>query len=229
MSKRNRSKLSTFDENTVANKTIRIKTIGDEQRAVIDLIKKSRITFIHGCAGTGKTWLATLFGLKEFMERKYKRLIFTRPCVEANGEKLGMLPGTADDKIAPYMIPIFDIITQKITLKELKKYIEDGSIKTLPLAFMRGVSFLDSYVIFDEAQNSLISQMRMFLTRIGSNSSLVVTGDVNQSDIDGKNGLSDAIERFKNVRDIGIIGLSEKSIVRDPIIEVVEAKYNNKN
>ena len=230
MSKRKKVKKHESEESfTVVRKSIRIKTHNFEQREVLNSIKKNRITFIYGCAGTGKTWLATLFGLQEFLAGKYKRLIFTRPCIEANGEKLGMLPGTTDDKIAPYMIPIFDTITQKITTKELKKHIENGKIQTLPLAFMRGCTFRDAYVVGDEFQNTLPSQMRMFLTRIGSNSNIVVTGDVNQSDIQGTNGLSDAITRFENVRDVGVIGLSNDSIVRDPIVGVIEEKYNGKN
>jgi phosphate starvation-inducible PhoH-like protein len=214
-------------QNSIANfKKIKITAITEEQIKVLKAINDNQITIIYGPAGTGKTHLATLYGLKEFLLGTFDKLIFTRPCVEAYGEKLGMLPGDAEDKIAPYMIPIFDTISEYISMKELSVLVDNGAIRTLPLAFQRGVTFKNSFVVADEFQNTLPQQMRLFLTRIGKNTKVVITGDITQSDIEGVNGLSDAINRLNGINGLAIIQLSASSIVRNPIIFDIEAKYN---
>ena len=205
-----------------------VTALGQEQKTALRAIHDNTITFIHGPAGSGKTWLAVAYGVRELLKDKYERLVLTRPCVEAMGEKLGFLPGDSDDKIAPYMIPVFDILSRRLSMKEINKLQNEGRITTLPLAFHRGVTFTNAYVVGDEFQNTLVQQMRMFLTRIGSGSKMVITGDVTQSDVNhGKiDGLSDAIKRFKDVEDIGVVGLTSASIVRHKIIKVIEEKYS---
>lgn len=198
-----------------------------EQKQVLRVIHDNTITFLSGPAGTGKTWLAVAYGVSEFLKGRYERLIFTRPCIEANGEKLGYLPGSANDKIGPYMLPIFDILSRRMTKKDIDKLINEGKIVTLPMAFQRGITFTNAYVVGDEFQNACPSQVRMFLTRIGENSKIVVTGDITQSDIEGRciNGLADAIGRMQGADGIGIASLSTESIVRHPIIKVIEERY----
>jgi len=207
-----------------------VTALGEEQKAALRAIHNNIITFIHGPAGSGKTWLAVAYGVMELLKDRYERMVLTRPCVEAMGERLGFLPGDPDDKIAPYMVPIFDILSRRLSIKEINKLLNEGKISTLPLAFHRGVTFTNAYVVGDEFQNTLVQQMRMFLTRIGSGSKMVITGDVTQSDVNhGKiDGLSDAIERFQGVKDIGVVGLTSESIVRHEIIKVVEEKYSQK-
>lgn len=213
--------------NSLKNK-ITFSAMSDEQRNLIKEIQKNIITFVHGCPGSGKTFIATLFGLTELLKGKYQKLILTRPCVEAYGENLGFLPGDQQDKIAPYMIPIFDILLDYMPQKEIERMISDRIIVTLPLAFYRGISLKNAFVIMDEAQNTIHQQVRMFLTRIGQNCKMVITGDVNQSDIRGPSGLQDAIERLKGVDNIGIVEMTKNSIVRHPIIEKIEEKYMEK-
>lgn len=214
------------DETIISPTTV--IAMNDEQKEALRKIHHNTINFIHGPAGSGKTWLAIAYGLSQLIKGHYERLVFTRPCVEANGEKLGYLPGNPDEKIAPYMIPIFDILSRRTTMKEVNKMINDGKITTLPLAFHRGVTFTDAYVVGDEFQNTIPEQMRMFLTRIGENSKYVITGDITQSDINGnghKDGLTDAIDRFRDEEGFGIIELTSESIVRHPIIKVIEEGY----
>lgn len=222
---------SKYDQYNNTSKTevrrqIKLIANSEEQREAIRLIKENQITFIHGLAGTGKTFCAVMYGLRELLFGNYDKLIFTRPCVEANGERLGMLPGGYDDKIAPYMIPIFDIIADKIPLKSLKKMMEDGKIKTLPLAYLRGCTFNNSYVVADEAQNTNPQQMRLLLTRIGKDSKMVITGDLSQTDITGRNGLRDAIDKLVGIKDISSIELTEKSMARNALITLIEEKYS---
>lgn len=214
------------DSRTIVRKKIKLVALNQEQREVIRAIKENQIIFIHGLAGTGKTHLSVIYGLRELLFDKYDKLVFTRPCVEANGEKIGFLPGGYDDKIAPYMIPIFDIIGDKMSIKDMKRLIEEGRIKTLPFAYLRGVTFNKSFVVADEAQNTNPQQMRLLLSRIGKDSKIVITGDLSQSDISGKNGMRDAIERLTGISELAIIELTEQSMIRNPIITIIEGKYS---
>jgi len=200
--------------------------VNNEQKELIRSIINNQITFVSGCAGVGKTFVSVLYGMVELQKDTYKRIILTRPCVEANGERLGYLPGTSTDKLSVYMFPIFDILSERVPQSIINKYVEDKRIITLPLAFMRGVSFNNAYVFCDEAQNMSKEQMRLLLTRIGKNSKVVCVGDVKQSDIQGKNGLVDAIERFRGIDSIGIVELTSESIVRNPLIKIIEERYD---
>jgi len=228
MSKKNNGKREVTESGTTFKKiTLSAKT--DEQREVIKSIKNNEITFIHGLAGTGKSHIATVYGLKELLSCKYKQLIFTRPCKESMGEKLGSLPGDAGDKIAPYMMPLFEILKQYISQKEINNYISEGIIRTIPLAYYRGITFNNSFIVADEFQNTIPEQMRLFLTRFGKNSKIVITGDVRQSDLGCENGMEDAMNRLQGIKGIAFNELSEKSIVRHPIIGDIEARYNSQN
>ena len=197
----------------------------DEQSILLDAISNNDITFVYGPPGTGKTFLSSLFGIFSVYKGMFEKLILTRPCVEANGERLGFLPGSLSEKLEPYLFPIFDILGRKIIAEEMKKLITNETIKTIPLSFLRGVTFFNSYVVVDEAQNTTKEQMRLLLTRIGERSKIVITGDINQSDIKGNNGLLDAIDRFKDMEHIKIVELTKKSIIRNPIIAGIEERY----
>ena len=206
-------------------KNIIITAKTSNQKKLLASIKSNIITIVYGCCGTGKTRLSVLWGLKVFLSDGYKRIIFIRPCVEANGENLGFLPGDLNDKIHPYMYPIFNFLSEYLDEKKIHNYIKEGKIITLPLAFQRGFTFDDCYVVLDEAQNTTKEQIRMFLTRIGENCKVVITGDPNQSDIKGENGLQDAIERLKGVKDLSIVEFGKEDIMRHPIVAEIEDKY----
>ena len=224
MSKKYKSQLS---ENETFKKIV-LSAKSEEQREVIKSIKNNEITFIYGTAGSGKSHIATVYGLKELLECRYKQLIFTRPCKESMGEKLGSLPGDPDDKIAPYMMPLFEILKQYISQKEINNYISEGIIRTIPLAYYRGITFNNSFIVADEFQNTIPEQMRLFLTRFGTNSKIVITGDIRQSDLDCENGMADAMNRLKGIKGIAFNELTAQSIVRHPIIGDIEARYNSK-
>ncbi len=225
-----RRKFEATQEN--GSNRITLLALNDEQKIALKCIDSSTITFLYGQAGTGKSYIATVYGVIEFLRNKYTRLIFTRPCIEAYGEKLGSLPGDPNDKIAPYMMPIFDILRQVMDQSIINDLIEKGKIVTLPLAFQRGITFRNAFVVADEMQNCIPSQMRMILTRLGQGSKIVVTGDIRQSDLYSveKDGLTDAIKRFEGLEDesISVIELTSASIVRHPIIKIIEEKYSEK-
>lgn len=208
-------------------KIISLVAKNTEQKRVLKSIKENRITIIYGPAGTGKTHLSTIYALKELMEDRISKIIFTRPCVEAYGEKLGYLPGNFNQKIGPYMIPIFDIISRTIPIKDMNSLIKLNKIQTIPLAFQRGLTFHDAIVIGDEFQNTVPEQVRMFLTRMGDNCKIIVTGDPEQNDIKGKNGLVDAVERLQNIEGISIIKMTCKSLVRDPLVNIIDKRYSS--
>jgi len=193
------------------------------QKLALKTIKEKDISVITGIAGSGKSFLAASYALQELSREKYKKIIISRPCKEAHGEHLGFLPGDFNEKIYPYMIPVFDCFLKYIDKKQIDFLISEGIIVTLPLAFTRGVTFEDAIVIGDEFQNTIPEQVRMFLTRKGANSKIIITGDIHQSDIDGKNGLVDMIERLKDIDKIGFVDLEEP--VRDIIIKEIEEKY----
>lgn len=182
------------------------------------------IVFINGIAGTGKTYISASWGLEQFVKGHFEKLVFTRPYVEA-GENLGFLPGTFGMKIAPFMIPILDVLHDHLGAEDIKNLIEQNRIVTLPIAYMRGVTFKRSFVMLDEGQNTTPKQMHLFLTRVGEGSKVVVTGDSSQSDIRGENGFADAIGRLGGVPGLEIVGLDKDAVVRHAIIPEIDKRY----
>jgi phosphate starvation-inducible PhoH-like protein len=185
---------------------------------------ESHITYINGIAGTGKTYIAVSWGLEQLIKGRYDKIIFTRPVVEA-GENLGYLPGSFDMKLAPFMIPIMDVLHEQMSAHDVKTLVEEAKIITLPLAYMRGVTFKNAFVVLDEAQNTTPKQMHLFVTRIGENSKIVVTGDTKQSDIRGENGFTDAIQRLDGAPGIEIVELDPTQVIRHPMIAEIDRRY----
>lgn len=209
---------------TSKGKPVKPKTVG--QRHYVDAIKKNTITIGVGPAGTGKTYLAVACAVSAFRAKEVNRIILTRPAVEA-GEKLGFLPGDLQQKVDPYLRPLYDALFEMLGAESFQKYHERGDIEVAPLAYMRGRTLDDSFIILDEAQNTTSEQMKMFLTRLGFNSKIVVTGDVTQIDLpDGKkSGLKEAIGILKNIKDISIIKLTEKDVVRHKLVQEIIKAY----
>lgn len=209
---------------------ISLKALNQTQSDIIHAILENTITIIYGCAGSGKTHIPTILGLSEILNyQKYSKLILTRPCVEAFGEKLGFLPGDYRDKLEPYMMPMFNMLKSYIAEDYLHTLLNKEIIETIPIAFLRGMTFNDSFVIIDEAQNTTVEQMRLVMTRLGVGSKMVITGDPNQVDRAGAghNGLTDAVSRFNDCDNIAIIKTETNSIVRDPLVQEIENRYNN--
>lgn len=209
---------------TSKGKPIKAKTVG--QAKYINAIKENTITIGIGPAGTGKTYLAVAMAVKAFKNHEISKIILTRPAVEA-GEKLGFLPGDLQQKVDPYLRPLYDGLFDMMGSENFQKYQERGDIEVVPLAYMRGRTLEDSFIILDEAQNTTSEQMKMFLTRLGFNSKAIVTGDITQTDLpDGKNsGLKDAMKILKNIDDIAIIKLSAKDIVRHKLVQKIINAY----
>lgn len=205
-------------------KPVRPKTLG--QSKYVDAIKNNTVVFGVGPAGTGKTYLAVAMAVNAFRAREVSRIILTRPAVEA-GEKLGFLPGDLQSKVDPYLRPLYDGLFDMLGSEGFQKYQERGSIEVAPLAYMRGRTLDDSFIILDEAQNTTPEQMKMFLTRLGFNSKMVVTGDITQVDLpDGKkSGLVDAVKKLKNVDDIAICNFNEKDVVRHRLVQAIIKAY----
>jgi len=203
------------------------QALTEEQKKVFQSMKDNTVTFITGPAGCGKTFISVSQALHDYSKNKYKKIIMTRPAVEAHGEHLGFLPGDACDKLAPYMMPIMDVMESYLEENFINTMIKKNELITIPLAFQRGLTFKDAFVIFDEAQNTTRDQMRMFLTRIGENCKVVVSGDLRQKDRQGGiNGLHHATKILKGVNNIGIVELTEKSIVRSDLVADIESKYS---
>lgn len=209
---------------TSKGKPIKPKTVG--QRTYCDNIKKNTITIGVGPAGTGKTYLAVAMAVTAFRAQEVNRIILTRPAVEA-GEKLGFLPGDLQQKVDPYLRPLYDALFDMLGAETYQRYVERGNIEVAPLAYMRGRTLDDSFIILDEAQNTTNEQMKMFLTRLGFNSKMVITGDVTQIDLpDGKrSGLKDAVKILKGVDDIGIHRFTEKDVVRHRLVQDIIRAY----
>lgn len=209
---------------TMSGKPVKPKTIG--QKRYVDFIKKNVITFGVGPAGTGKTYLAVALAVKAFKAKQVSRIILTRPAVEA-GEKLGFLPGDLQNKVDPYLRPLYDALFDMLGSENFYKHMEKGVIEVAPLAYMRGRTLDDSFIILDEAQNTTPEQMKMFLTRLGFNSRMVITGDVTQIDLPDKrrSGLIEAIRILKNVDEIAINRFSEKDVVRHRIVQEIIKAY----
>ncbi len=209
---------------TSKGKPVKPKTLG--QRKYIEAIKNNTITIGVGPAGTGKTYLAVAAAVSAFRAKEVNRIILTRPAVEA-GEKLGFLPGDLQQKVDPYLRPLYDALFDMLGAENFQKCQERGDIEVAPLAYMRGRTLDDSFIILDEAQNTTCEQMKMFLTRLGFNSKAVVTGDVTQIDLpDGKrSGLKDAVKILKNVDDIAIHYLTGRDVVRHRLVQEIIKAY----
>ena len=203
---------------------IKPKTIG--QKKYIESVLKNTITIGVGPAGTGKTYLAVAAAVAAFRERKVNRIILTRPAVEA-GERLGFLPGDLQSKVDPYLRPLYDALFDMLGAETYQKYLERGNIEVAPLAYMRGRTLDDSFIILDEAQNTSREQMKMFLTRIGFGSHVVITGDVTQIDLpaDKMSGLKQAVRVLKDVEGIGICELTDQDVVRHVMVQRIIKAY----
>ena len=209
---------------TMSGKPVKAKTLG--QKNYVDQISAHTVVFGVGPAGTGKTYLAVAMAVKAFRAKEVSRIILTRPAVEA-GEKLGFLPGDLQQKVDPYLRPLYDALFEMLGPDNFQKYQEKGSIEVAPLAYMRGRTLDDSFIILDEAQNTTPEQMKMFLTRLGFNSKIVVTGDITQIDLpDGKkSGLKEAIRILKNIDDIKTVRFTEKDVVRHRLVQDIIKAY----
>lgn len=210
---------------TYRGKPIRVKTIG--QRHYVKTIRKRDIVFGIGPAGTGKTYLAVVLAVAALKEGSVKRIVLTRPAVEA-GENLGFLPGDLQEKVDPYLRPLYDALHDVLGPDQTVKALERGMIEIAPLAYMRGRTLDDAFIILDEAQNTTPEQMKMFLTRLGFGSKMVITGDVTQIDLPrGKNsGLIEAQRILKDIEEIGIILFSEQDVVRHSLVQKIIVAYN---
>lgn len=209
---------------TAKGKPIKAKTVG--QQNYMKAIAKSTVTLGVGPAGTGKTYLAVAAAVAAFRERTVNRIILTRPAVEA-GERLGFLPGDLQNKVDPYLRPLYDALYDMLGPETFQKYQERGSIEVAPLAYMRGRTLDDSFIILDEAQNTTREQMKMFLTRLGFGSKIVITGDVTQIDLPGDkvSGLKDAIRVLEGVKDISICRLTSADVVRHALVQEIINAY----
>ena len=208
-------------------RTIKAKTLN--QRKMVSAIYKNDMLFAIGPAGTGKTYTAVALAVKALKNRDVKRIIFTRPAVEA-GENLGFLPGDLKEKLDPYMQPIYDALFDMIPIEKLNEYIENGIIQIAPLAFMRGRTLDKAFVILDEAQNATEQQMKMFLTRMGISAKIIVTGDETQIDLpkNQHSGLSHAKDVLKSIKGISFVNLDAKDIIRNKlVIEIIKAYKKN--
>ena len=209
---------------TAKGKPIKPKTLG--QKRYVDAIKKNTITLGIGPAGTGKTYLAVAAAVAAFRDKQVNRIILTRPAVEA-GERLGFLPGDLQSKVDPYLRPLYDALFDMLGAETYQKYLERGNIEVAPLAYMRGRTLDDSFIILDEAQNTSREQMKMFLTRLGFGSKIVITGDITQIDLprDTVSGLKEAMRVLEGVEDIAICKLGEADVVRHVIVQRIIKAY----
>lgn len=213
---------------SVSGKIIKPKTVGQKQ--YVDSIKNNTVVFGIGPAGTGKTYLAVAMAVKAFKAHDVSKIILTRPAVEA-GEKLGFLPGDLQNKVDPYLRPLYDALFDMLGAESFQKQMERGCIEVAPLAYMRGRTLDDSFIILDEAQNTTHEQMKMFLTRLGFNSKMVITGDVTQIDLPDsrKSGLIQATRVLKEIDDISINHFTEKDVVRHKLVQDIIKAYEKSN
>jgi len=213
---------------TAKGKPIKSKTLG--QKNYVEAIKNNTITFGIGPAGTGKTYLAVAMAVKAYKAKEISRIILTRPAIEA-GEKLGFLPGDLQSKVDPYLRPLYDALYEMFGTESYARLAEKGVIEIAPLAYMRGRTLDDSFIILDEAQNTTPEQMKMFLTRIGFNSKAIVTGDITQMDLpDGKkSGLKDVVGVLKNIDDIHFSYLTDKDVVRHRLVQQIIKAYEKRD
>ena len=215
--------------NTSTGRKIYPKSLTQYQ--MLKVIEENDVIFASGSAGTGKTYLAMAYAVSELKKNKIKKIVITRPAVEA-GEKLGFLPGDLKEKVDPYLVPIYDALDDFLGKEQVAKLVEKGIIEIAPLAYMRGRTLNDSFIILDEAQNTTIEQMKMFLTRMGEGSKAVITGDITQIDLpDGKkSGLKHAVTILNDIKGIEIIHLTYKDVVRHPLVaELIKAYSKSEN
>ena len=213
---------------TSKGKPVKCKTVG--QKKYVDLLKKKTITFGVGPAGTGKTYLAVAVAVNAFKAKQVDKIILTRPAVEA-GEKLGFLPGDLQEKVNPYLRPLYDALQEMLGAETFAKMMERGTIEIAPLAYMRGRTLNNAYVILDEAQNTTREQIKMFLTRLGDGGKMIVTGDLTQIDLPKgiNSGLKHAVRILKDIDDVGIIRLTDKDVVRHPLVQQIVKAYEQNN
>lgn len=207
----------------VSGRLVKAQTVN--QRRLVDAMEKNDMVFAIGPAGTGKTYTGVALAVRALKNKQVKRIILTRPAVEA-GENLGFLPGDLQEKLDPYMQPLYDALRDMIPAERLVKYIEDGTIQIAPMAFMRGRTLDNAFVILDEAQNTTHAQMKMFLTRMGKNAKFLLTGDPGQIDLPRRviSGLKEALLILKNVKGIAMIYLDDKDVIRHKLVkEVIDA------
>ncbi len=211
---------------TSRGKPVKPKTLG--QKAYCNAIADNTIVLGVGPAGTGKTYLAVAMAVTAFRAREINRIILTRPAVEA-GEKLGFLPGDLQSKVDPYLRPLYDALFDMLGAETYQKYVERGNIEVAPLAYMRGRTLDDSFIILDEAQNTTPEQMKMFLTRLGFNSKMVITGDITQIDLPGgvRSGLKDAVRILKNIEGIETVYFDASDVVRNKLVQDIIRAYEN--
>ena len=219
--------VALYEEEIIKDNTgkpIRVKTLG--QKLYVDSVKQHDVTFGIGPAGTGKTFLAVTLAVTALKRGQVKRIILTRPAVEA-GESLGFLPGDLKEKVDPYLRPVYDALYQILGKDQTTRLMEREIIEIAPLAYMRGRTLDDAFVILDEAQNTTIMQMKMFLTRLGFNSKMIVNGDISQIDLprNVKSGLIDAHEKLKNIHQIDFVHFSAKDVVRHPVVAQIIRAY----
>lgn len=206
---------------------IRARTVN--QRRLVELYEKNDLLFAVGPAGSGKTYTAIALAVKALKEREVRRVILTRPAVEA-GEKLGFLPGDMKEKLDPYLQPLYDALNDMIPAAKLQKYLEDGTVQIAPLAYMRGRTLDNAFVILDEAQNTTRSQIKMFLTRMGRNAKFIVTGDVTQIDLPRKSdsGLTRAMDTLRGIEGIGMVEFDKRDIVRHPLVKYIVDAFDKR-
>ncbi len=209
---------------THRGRPIRSKTLG--QQAYVDAVRNHELTLAVGPAGTGKTYLAMCLAVVALKNKEIERIVLTRPAVEA-GEKLGFLPGDMSQKVDPYLRPLYDALYELMGVDSYQKLAERGTVEVAPLAFMRGRTLNDAFIILDEAQNATPEQMKMFLTRLGANARCVVTGDISQTDLpkDKKSGLSEAIEVLRGVSGVAVVELTAKDVVRHELVQRIVRAY----
>lgn len=212
------------------NKGLVIKAKTPNHKKIIQAAKKQDLVFVVGPAGTGKTYISVALAVKALKLKEVKKIIITRPAVEA-GESLGFLPGDLKEKIDPYLRPIYDALEDMIPIEKLKYYYENNVIEIAPLAYMRGRTLHNAFILLDEAQNTTPMQMKMFLTRMGNNTKMMVTGDRSQIDLprNQQSGLNDATEKLKNIDGIAIIELGKKDVMRHKLVEKIITAYEHES